>query len=135
LLKRGYQATIREFLLSAEYILAAGNDQVLLCERGIRTYDSEFTRNTLDLNAVPVLQQESHLPVIVDPSHGTGRADLVLPLARAGLAVGADGLLVEVHPDPARALSDAKQTISTDDFAALLADLRGLGAYLGRPVA
>lgn len=135
MLKRGYQATIREFLLSAEYILAAGNDQVLLCERGIRTFDSEFTRNTLDLNAVPVLQQESHLPVIVDPSHGTGRADLVLPLARAGLAVGADGLMIEVHPDPAHSLSDAKQTISTDDFAALMADLRGLGAYLGRPVA
>lgn len=135
LLKRGYQATIKEFLLSAEYILAAGNDRVLLCERGIRTFDSEFTRNTLDLNAVPVLQGETHLPVIVDPSHGTGRADLVLPLSRAAVAVGVDGLILEVHPDPVHALSDARQTISTDDFAALMTDLRGLAAYLDRPLA
>ena len=135
LLKRGFQSTIREWLLSAEYILARGNDRVLLCERGIRTFDSEFTRNVLDLAAVPVLRQETHLPIVVDPSHGTGRADLVPPLARAALAVGADALLIEVHHDPAHALTDAKQTISTSDFATLLADLRGLGNYLGRPIA
>lgn len=134
LLKRGYQATLKELLLSAEYILARGNDRVLLCERGIRTFDSEFTRNTLDLNAVPVLQQETHLPVIVDPSHGTGRSELVAPLARAALAVGADGLLIETHPNPATAISDARQTISTGEFGELVRDLRGLGAFLGRPI-
>jgi len=134
LLKRGFQATIREWLLSAEYILAHGNERVLLCERGIRTFDSEFTRNTLDLNAIPVLKQETHLPVIADPSHGTGRADLVPTMARAAVAAGADGLLIEVHHDPSAAVTDAKQTISTDDFATLMDDLRGLGRYLGRPV-
>src|SRR3954447_25016968 len=101
MLKRGLQATIREWLLSAEYILAHGNDQVLLCERGIRSFDAEFTRNTLDLNAVPILKEETHLPIIVDPSHGTGRADFVPTMARGAVAVGADGLLVEVHHDPA----------------------------------
>jgi 3-deoxy-7-phosphoheptulonate synthase len=135
LLKRGYQATIKEWLLSAEYVLAHGNDRVLLCERGIRTFDAEFTRNTLDLNAVPVLQQETHLPVIVDPSHGTGRADLVAPMARAALALGADGLLIEVHCDPSAALCDGKQSISTEAFATLMDDLRGLGDYLGKPMA
>jgi 3-deoxy-7-phosphoheptulonate synthase len=134
MLKRGFQSTMREWLLSAEYILARGNDRVMLCERGIRTFDNEFTRNTLDLNAVPVLRQETHLPIVVDPSHGTGRADLVPALSRAALAVGADALLIEVHHDPASALTDAKQTISTDAFAALMADLRGLGGYLGRTV-
>ncbi len=135
LLKRGFQSTIREWLLSAEYILTHGNGQVLLCERGIRTFDAEFTRNTLDLNAVPVLKQETHLPVIVDPSHGTGRADLVPTMARAAVAAGADGLLVEVHCDPASALCDGKQSISTDAFVSLMAELRGLGACLGRAVA
>jgi 3-deoxy-7-phosphoheptulonate synthase len=135
LLKRGYQATIKEWLLSAEYVLAHGNERVLLCERGIRTFDAEFTRNTLDLNAIPVLQQETHLPIVVDPSHGTGRADLVPTMARAALAVGADSLLVEVHCDPAIALCDGKQSLHTDAFAAMMADLRGLGGYLGRPVA
>lgn len=134
LLKRGYQATIRELLLSAEYLLARGNDRVILCERGIRTFDAEFTRNTLDLTAVPVLQQETHLPVVVDPSHGTGRAELVPVMSRAALAAGADGLLIEVHDDPASALSDARQAISPATFAALLADLRRLGQHLGRPV-
>lgn len=135
MLKRGFQATIKEWLLSAEYILAHGNDRVLMCERGIRSFDAEFTRNTLDLNAVPVLRQETHLPIIVDPSHGTGRADLVPAMARAALAVGADGLLVEVHDDPARALCDGKQSLATDAFATLMDDLRGLGRYLGRPIA
>lgn len=135
LLKRGFQATVREWLLSAEYILAHGNQRVLLCERGIRTFDAEFTRNTLDLNVVPVLRQETHLPVIVDPSHGTGRADLVPTMARAAIAAGADGLLIEVHHDPAAALSDVTQQLSTEVFTALMDDLRGLGRYLGRPVA
>jgi 3-deoxy-7-phosphoheptulonate synthase len=135
MLKRGFQATIKEWLLSAEYILAHGNDQVILCERGIRTFDSEFTRNTLDLNAVPLLRQETHLPILVDPSHGTGRADLVPAMAKAALAVGADGLMIEVHHDPASALCDAKQTISAEVFGELMAELRGLGRYLGRPLA
>jgi 3-deoxy-7-phosphoheptulonate synthase len=134
MLKRGFQSTIREWLLSAEYVLAHGNDRVLFCERGIRSFDAEFTRNTLDLNAVPVLRQETHLPIIVDPSHGTGRADLVPTMARAALAVGADGLLVEVHDDPAAALCDGKQSLDTATFAALMDDLRGLGGYLGRPI-
>ena len=135
LLKRGYQATIREWLLSAEYVLAHGNSQVLLCERGIRTFDSEFTRNTLDLNVIPVLRQETHLPIVIDPSHGTGRAEFVPTMARAALAAGADALIVEVHCDPAAALSDGKQSMTTDGFAALMDDLRGLGRYLGRPIA
>lgn len=135
LLKRGFQSTIREWLLSAEYVLSHGNGRVLLCERGIRTFDSEFTRNTLDLNAVPVLKEETHLPVIVDPSHGTGRADLVPTMAKAAVVAGADGLLIEAHCDPASALCDGKQSISTESFASLMADLRGLGQYLGRPVA
>jgi 3-deoxy-7-phosphoheptulonate synthase len=134
LLKRGMQATIKEWLLSAEYILANGNDRVLLCERGIRTFDAEFTRNTLDLNAVAVLRDETHLPVIVDPSHGTGRSDLVPTLARASLAVGADGLIVEVHDDPASALCDGKQSLDPSQFEAMMCDLRGLGGFLGRPV-
>ncbi len=135
LLKRGFQSTIREWLLSAEYILAHGNSRVLLCERGIRTFDAEFTRNTLDLNAVPVLKQETHLPVIVDPSHGTGRADLVPTMARAAVAAGADGLLIEVHCDPASALCDGKQSISTEAFGSLMGELRRLGPFLGRAVA
>lgn len=134
LLKRGYQATIRELLLSAEYILAHGNERVLLCERGIRTFDSEFTRNTLDLSAIPVLQQETHLPVIVDPSQGTGRAEYVPTMSRAAVAAGADGLLIEVHCDPAAALCDGKQSITTETFQALMKDLRALGSCLGRPV-
>ncbi len=134
LLKRGFQASIREWLLSAEYILASGNDRVILCERGIRTHDVEFTRNTLDLAAVPVLKQETHLPVIVDPSHGTGRADLVAPMCRAALAIGADGLLVEVHPLPQQALCDGRQSLSVESFAALMSDLRRLAPAAGRLV-
>jgi len=132
LLKRGFQSTIKEWLLSAEYILAQGNEQVILCERGIRTFDNEFTRNTLDLGAVPVLREETHLPVIVDPSHGTGRADLVGPLAMAAVAVGADGLMIEVHPKPEQALCDGRQSITPDAFAALLRDLKPLARAAGR---
>lgn len=127
LLKRGFQATIREWLMSAEYLLASGNPNVILCERGIRTHDDEFTRNTLDLNAVPLLKLETHLPVIVDPSHGTGRADLVAPMARAAVAAGCDGLIVEVHPDPSRALCDGKQSLTPVEFATML---EGVAPYV-----
>ncbi len=120
LLKRGFQASVREWLLSAEYLLANGNSQVILCERGIRTHDSEYTRNTLDLNVVPLLKSETHLPVIVDPSHGTGRADLVAPMSRGAVAVGADGLIIEVHVHPEQALCDGNQSIDTAAFAALV---------------
>ncbi|MHB1005916.1 MAG: 3-deoxy-7-phosphoheptulonate synthase [Chloroflexota bacterium] len=132
LLKRGFQASIREWLMSAEYILAMGNPNVILCERGVRTHDSEFTRNTLDLAAVPVLKAETHLPVIVDPSHGTGRADLVAPLCRAALAVGADGVMVEVHPRPESALCDGKQSLTPAAFGAVMADLRRFALLAGR---
>jgi 3-deoxy-7-phosphoheptulonate synthase len=132
LLKRGFQATIREWLLSAEYVLAQGNGQVILCERGIRTHDSEYTRNTLDLSAVPLLERETHLPVIVDPSHGTGRSDLVATMARGAVAVGADGLIVEVHPRPAEALCDGKQSLDTAAFAELMQGLRPLASLCGR---
>ncbi len=127
LLKRGYQASIREWLLSAEYLLAAGNSEVVLCERGMRTTDSEFTRNALDLTAIALAHLETHLPVIADPSHGTGRADLVPTMSCAAVAAGADGLLLEVHPDPARALCDGKQSLTPAAFQALC---RRLPAYL-----
>ena len=125
LLKRGLSATIEEWLLAAEYILAAGNPNVILCERGIRTFETA-TRNTLDLSAVPVLRSRTHLPIIVDPSHGTGHRSLVGPMALAGAAVGADGLLIEVHPDPANARSDGDQSLSFDEFGALMDELRRL---------
>lgn len=134
MLKRGLQATIREWLLAAEYILAHGNSDVILCERGVRGFDNEFTRNTLDLNAVVVAKTESHLPVIVDPSHGTGRVDLVIPMARAAIAAGADGIMVEVHPDPPNALSDQKQQLDLPGFDRLMAELRPLAALLGRTI-
>jgi 3-deoxy-7-phosphoheptulonate synthase len=127
LLKRGYQASIREWLLSAEYLLAAGNSQVVLCERGLRTTDSEFTRNTLDLTAIALAHLETHLPVIADPSHGTGRADLVPAMSCAAVTAGADGLILEVHPDPANALCDGKQSLTPAAFQALC---RRLPAYL-----
>jgi 3-deoxy-7-phosphoheptulonate synthase len=132
LLKRGFAASVREWLLSAEYILAQGNSQVILCERGIRTHDSEYTRNTLDLNVVPLLKQETHLPVIVDPSHGTGRADLVVPMSRGALAVGADGLIIEVHPDPEHARCDGPQSLSLTQFARLANEVRSFTAALCR---
>lgn len=122
LLKRGFAATVEEWFLAAEYILAQGNDRVILCERGIRTFETA-TRNTLDLSAVVLAHLGTHLPVIVDPSHAAGRSDLVAPLAKAALAVGADGLLIEVHPNPASALSDGDQALTVGEFAALVSDL------------
>ena len=133
MLKRGLSATIQEFLLSAEYIASEGNRKIILCERGIRTYETE-TRNTLDLSAVPVLKQLCHLPVFVDPSHGTGRWDLVTPMALAGIAAGADGLLIEVHSHPEVALSDGPQSLKPDKFAALMRDLKRVAEAIGREV-
>ena len=130
-LKRGMAATLEEFLMSAEYILAEGNYQVILCERGVRTF-SDFSRNTLDLAVVPAVKRLSHLPILVDPSHGTGRRDKVSPLSRAAAAVGADGLMIEVHHDPDRALSDGPQSITPQMFAELLADLRQIAPVIGR---
>jgi 3-deoxy-7-phosphoheptulonate synthase len=131
LLKRGMSTTIKEFLLSAEYILAGGNADVILCERGIRTFETT-TRFTLDLNAVPVIKKLSHLPVVVDPSHGTGHWEYVAPMAKAGLACGADGLLIEVHNRPEEALSDGPQSLKPDKFARLMGELRVLAGVLGR---
>ena len=115
LLKRGIAATIDEFINAAEYIISKGNDQIILCERGIRTYE-RATRNTLDISAVPILKQETHLPVFVDVTHSTGRRDLLLPCAKAAIAIGADGVMAEVHPDPAVALSDSQQQMSIPQF-------------------
>ena len=131
LLKRGASSTTEELLLAAEYVLVSGNPQVVLCERGIRTFET-VTRNTLDLGAVAALKQMTHLPVLVDPSHAAGRANLVGPLARAGIAAGADGLLVEVHPRPAEALSDGAQSLDPAGFSMLMDDLRAASAILGR---
>ncbi len=130
-LKRGMSATLEEFLMSAEYILAEGNYQVILCERGVRTF-SDFSRNTLDLAVVPAVKKISHLPILVDPSHGTGRRDKVAPLSRAAAAVGADGLMVEVHHDPDRALSDGPQSITPAMFGELLSELRQIAPVIGR---
>jgi 3-deoxy-7-phosphoheptulonate synthase len=131
LLKRGMATTIQEFLLSAEYILAAGNPNVILCERGIRTFEPS-TRFTLDLNAVPVLKKLSHLPVVVDPSHGTGHWDLVAPMAKAAVACGADGLIIEVHPRPEEALSDGPQSLKPTKFAQLMRELKPVAEAVGR---
>jgi 3-deoxy-7-phosphoheptulonate synthase len=131
LLKRGMSATIEEWLLSAEYVLAGGNGQVILCERGIRTFESA-TRNTLDISAIPVVKKRSHLPIVVDPSHGTGRRDKVIPMARAAVAAGADGLLIEVHPDPERALCDGAQSLFPEQFERLMSELRIIAPVLGR---
>jgi 3-deoxy-7-phosphoheptulonate synthase len=119
LLKRGLSATIEELLMAAEYVMAHGNPRVILCERGIRTFETA-TRNTLDIAAVPVLKMETHLPVLVDPSHAGGRTDLVVPLAAAAIAAGADGLIVEVHPDPSKALSDGAQSLTFDQFSTMM---------------
>jgi len=134
LLKRGASARISELLLAAEYIMANGNDRVILCERGIRTFETS-TRNTLDISAIPVLKRETHLPVIVDPSHAGGRADLVLPLALAAIAAGADGLIVEVHPNPSAALSDADQQLTFTEFTELMHSVERIAAATGRRVA
>jgi 3-deoxy-7-phosphoheptulonate synthase len=133
LLKRGMAATIEEWLMSAEHVLASGNRQVILCERGIRTFES-YTRNTLDLSAIPVIQELSHLPVIVDPSHGTGMRDKVVPMARAAIAAGADGLLVEVHHDPDHALSDGPQSLYPAQFEELVRQIRAIAGVVGRRV-
>jgi 3-deoxy-7-phosphoheptulonate synthase len=134
LLKRGLGSTIDELLQAAEYILANGNERVAVCERGIRTFENA-TRFTLDINAVPVLKQLTSLPVVVDPSHSTGRADLVAPIARAAVAAGADGLLIEVHPEPAEALSDGAQSLPTEAFAGLMHEVRRVAEAIGRHAA
>jgi 3-deoxy-7-phosphoheptulonate synthase len=133
LLKRGISATIEELLLSAEYILSGGNYDVILCERGIRTFET-YTRNTMDISAIPVVKKLSHLPILADPSHGTGRRDKVLPMARAAVAAGADGLLVEVHHDPDHALSDGAQTLPPDQFAEMMDQVGKIAAAVGRSV-
>ncbi len=133
LLKRGLSATVQEWLMAAEYILSAGNSQVVLCERGIRTFETE-TRNTLDLSAVAAVREHSHLPVIVDPSHGTGKWKYVLPMARAAVAAGADGLIVEVHPRPEQALSDGPQSLTPENFARMMEEVRAVATAVGRRV-
>ncbi|GFN23459.1 3-deoxy-7-phosphoheptulonate synthase [Thermanaeromonas sp. C210] len=134
LLKRGLSSTIEEWLLASEYILAEGNFNVILCERGIRTFET-YTRNTLDLSAVAAVKQLSHLPVVADPSHGTGKRALVLPLARAAIAAGADGLLIEVHPNPENALSDGPQSIKPEQFSTLVGEVAEMARVLGRSLA
>ena len=133
LLKRGMAATVKEFLMSAEYILSSGNYNVILCERGIRTFE-DSTRFTLDLTSVALTQLFSHLPMIVDPSHGTGKRELVLPLSRAAIAAGADGLLIEVHPRPEEALSDGFQSLPFDNFAQLMGEIKEIAHAVGREV-
>ena len=133
LLKRGISATIEELLLSAEYIMSGGNYNVMLCERGIRTFES-YTRNTLDVSAIPVIQKLSHLPILADPSHGTGRRDKVGPMARAAVAAGADGLLIEVHHEPEKALSDGAQSLYPDQFEELMKELRMIAPAVGRTI-
>lgn len=134
LLKRGIAATIEELLLSAEYILSGGNYDVILCERGIRTYET-YTRNTMDISAIPVLKHLSHLPVVGDPSHGTGRRDMVGPMARASVAAGADGLLIEVHPNPDKAVSDGAQSLFPEQFSKLMDEVRIIASAVNRSVA
>jgi 3-deoxy-7-phosphoheptulonate synthase len=134
LLKRGFAATVKDLLLAAEYIMAEGNRDVVLCERGIRTFD-DSARFTLDLGAVPVIKQLSHLPVIVDPSHASGRADRVVPLARAAIAAGADGLIVEVHHNPAFAACDGEQALTPSTFQAMIEQLERIAAAIDRPLA
>ena len=133
LLKRGLSATIEEWLLSAEYVMVGGNHQVILCERGIRTFE-KYTRNTLDLSAIPIIEKLSHLPIVVDPSHGTGRRENVVPMARASIAAGADGLLIEVHNHPDQALSDGAQSLYPEQFQGLMEEIRIIADALGRSV-
>jgi 3-deoxy-7-phosphoheptulonate synthase len=134
LLKRGMMATVEELLMAAEYILSHGNRRVMLCERGIRTYESS-TRNTTDINAIPVLKSLTHLPVILDPSHSTGYWEFVTAIARAGIAAGADGLMIEVHPNPEEALSDGVQALKPDRFVELVHQVRAIAEAIGRTVA
>ncbi len=133
LLKRGLSATISEWLNAAEYILAGGNSQVIFCERGIRTFET-YTRNTLDLSAVAAIKELSHLPIIVDPSHGTGRRKMIAPMSKAAIASGADGLIIEVHPHPEVALSDGVQSITRDDFKNLMTDLVSVANAIGKKI-
>ncbi|BAZ49048.1 3-deoxy-7-phosphoheptulonate synthase [Nostoc sp. NIES-4103] len=132
LLKRGLAATIEDWLMSAEYILAAGNPNVILCERGIRTFDKQYTRNTLDISAIPVLRTLTHLPIMIDPSHATGKSEFVQPMAMAAIASGTDSLMIEVHPDPAKALSDGPQSLTLPAFEELMLELGALGKFFGR---
>jgi 3-deoxy-7-phosphoheptulonate synthase len=134
LLKRGLSATVEELLMSAEYILAGGNNRVMLCERGIRTFETS-TRNTTDINAVPVLKNLTHLPVILDPSHSTGYSEYVAAIARAGIAAGADGLIIEVHPNPAKAVSDGRQSLKPEAFAAMVKQVGQIAQIMGRTLA
>jgi 3-deoxy-7-phosphoheptulonate synthase len=131
LLKRGMMNTIKEFLMSAEYILAEGNNQLILCERGIRTFETA-TRNTLDISCIPVLKKETHLPIIIDPSHATGHWEMVESMSRASIAAGADGLIIEVHPDPVKAFSDGPQSLKPEKFARLMENLRPFAELMGR---
>lgn len=133
LLKRGLSATIKEWLMAAEYVMSKGNQEVILCERGIRTFETA-TRNTLDLSAVPVLRRKTHLPVVVDPSHGVGKWDLVAPMAKAAVAVGADGLLIEVHTNPENAMSDGEQSLKPDAFKKLMSELKLIAKAVGREI-
>ena len=135
LLKRGPAATIEEWLMSAEYIMAGGNHQVILCERGIRSFDNQFARNTLDLNAVPILRSLTHLPIYVDPSHGTGHRHLVMPMAKAAVAAGADGIIVEVHDRPKEACSDGPQALLPEDLSALMAHFTKMAPLFGKNLA
>ena len=132
LLKRGMAATIDEWLMAAEYILAAGNPNVILCERGIRTFDAKYARNTLDLSVIPVLRTLTHLPIMIDPSHGTGKSEYVPPMALAAIAAGTDALMIEVHPNPAKALSDGPQSLTPDKFDRLVQEMSVLGKVVGR---
>jgi 3-deoxy-7-phosphoheptulonate synthase len=134
LLKRGMMSSVQEFLMSAEYIMSEGNYKVILCERGIRTFETS-TRSTLDLNAIPVIKQLSHLPIIVDPSHGTGRWDLVLPMAKASIAAGADGLMIEVHPRPEVAFSDGFQSLVPKRYNTLMTEIKPMVTAMGRTLA
>ena len=133
LIKRGLSATIKEWLMAAEYVMSRGNLDVILCERGIRTFETA-TRNTLDLSAVPVLKQLTHLPVVVDPSHGVGKWEFVIPMARAAVAAGADGLIIEVHTNPEEALSDGEQSLKPDMFKQLMDEIRPIAGAVGREV-
>jgi 3-deoxy-7-phosphoheptulonate synthase len=131
--KRGMSATLEEFLMAAEYVMSEGNYQVILCERGVRTF-ADHTRNTLDLSIVPAVQRLSHLPIVVDPSHGTGKRNKVTPMSRAAVAVGADGLIVEVHNQPDKALSDGAQSLYPEQFEELMVQVRQIAAVVGRDV-
>jgi 3-deoxy-7-phosphoheptulonate synthase len=132
-LKRGFNSTLKEFLLSAEYIMSQGNTNIILCERGIRTFET-MTRNTLDLSAVPILKTLSHLPVMVDPSHATGKRELILPMARAAIAAGCDSLMVEVHPHPERALCDGSQSLHLDEFDRVMRGIKPIAKCIGREI-